>query len=129
LLNLMCCKTETRQAIEDVLWWHAATGNPVSWREVTEKGPSGRLSRVARISRVRGDIIRALRYRCGWEYLKIARAFEIDHTTAVHHAFAKAATRPINVTSYAPRKKRGHNENPCTCNASRHAPEAQHAAE
>ena len=84
---------QTRDLIDEVLWWHNALGNPVTVKDIMGR------NRSIYVMAARADCMRRLRDVRGWSYPRIGKYFGgMDHTTALHHCRQKiVATREISI--------------------------------
>lgn len=69
----------TRDLIEEVLWWHAVAGNPVTMQDIMS------CSRISGVVYARGDCMRRIREVKKWSYPRIGRYFGgMDHSSVMH---------------------------------------------
>lgn len=87
---------QTRGLIMEILWWHNAFGNPVTYGEIHTK------CRSIHVAYARADCMRRLREVKGWSYPRIGKYFGMDHTTIMHHCRkAEVATAIITLDAIA----------------------------
>jgi chromosomal replication initiation ATPase DnaA len=68
----------TRALIDEIIWWHNQTGNPVTYEQIMSP------ARDRYISRARHDCMRRIRRVRAWSFPRIGRYFGRDHTTVLH---------------------------------------------